>query len=312
MNAQSTISLLNVLVPILTPILGAIAVSLRDRSLRRSDIGRRKLALEDARAQVEFVNEWWSARRAVDVSGSPGSPSVQEVERQARASLEKASKLVAENELSLPPVESAVTFRKMALLYDFRTTAGKVVRAGFWIFCGITLTAVGATISEWLRPPGSSYSVGFPSSAGVRSFVIAGAVIIPLTIALRFLAAAVDDAMGQPNDPGRDTYGFLRELLLLRRLRGRGSGVLRALFYLSASWVIGNVGFIVWVAMRDSNLFWLPLSAAAVVFYGTASCGIRAWAVSIDRASRRSSARRQPLPLQESASDQVEERTLRT
>ncbi|MFZ0159516.1 MAG: hypothetical protein WAL50_10850 [Kineosporiaceae bacterium] len=303
MNAQATISLLNVLVPILTPVLGAIAMALRDRRSRRSDIGRRKLALEDARAQVEFVNDWWNARKAIDVSGGPGSPSSQEAERQARAWLDRASERVTDNELSLPPVEPAMTVRTMALLYPFRTTAGRLARAVFWVFCGITTTTVGATISEWLAPPGD-YALGPVDSADVRSFVIAGAVITPLTVGLRFLAVAVDDAAAQPNDPRRQTHGFGRELFLLRRLQGRGAGTLRVAFYLGAVWVVANVALGIRVGLTGPNLYWLPLSMTGLVAYGTATFALRAWAVSIDRTARRPS-----VPSQETARDQVTERT---
>ncbi len=304
MNAESAIRLMNMLVPILTPIVGAVVVGFREWRSRRSDIGRRKLALQDARAQVEFVNDWWNARRAVDESGGPGSPSSQEAERQARAWLDRASALVAGNELSLPSVEPAVTFRAMALLYDFRTTAGKVVRAGFWIFCGLTTLVVGNTITEWLGPSGF-YTFGVVDSSRVRSYVIAGAVIIPLTIALRFLAVAVDNVAAQPNDPGRETYGFLREFLLLRRLLGRGAGAARVLFYVSAIWVVGYTTVVVWVGMQRPDLYWLlPLSVTAVAVYATAAFGLRAWAVHIDRAARRPS-----IPAQDKARDQVAERT---
>ncbi len=66
----------------------------------------------------------------------------------------------------------------------------------------------------------------------------------------------------------------MRELLLLRRLQGRGVEIVRALFYLSAIWIVGNIdvhrlGRV--CAPRVS--IWLPLSAAGVAVYGTASLG---------------------------------------
>lgn len=297
MRAAEVISLLNVLVPVVTPVLGAAVVALRERRARRGDAGRRKLVLDDAQAQVAFVTEWWKARRAVDLAASGNSAPSQEAERLARGWLDRASTLVEDNQLSLPPVEPAITFRRLVLLDGFRTTAGKLVRSVFWIFCGLTVTTVGATISQQIGPERAR-------TGWVAAFVIAGAVIIPVTVTLRFVAVAVDHVAGRPDGTGRQKQGFVRELLLLRHLRGRGASTIRVLFYLSAVAVIGYLAHYINIAFLRPDLYWwLPLTVAGAVVYGTATFGIRAWAVSIDKRAWRPN-----LPVQENAQDQIKER----
>lgn len=283
MTIADLIGILNVLVAIVTPAVAAVVVSLRERQSRRSAIGRRQLVLEDARAQVAFVSDWWNASRALDVSEGPAQSSSQETEKLARAWLDKASRLVADNEFILPSTEPAFSFRRLALLYEFRSTAGKVARAMFWILCGLTSTTAGATITQLISPE-QSRSQWVPDY-----LLIAGIVIIPLTVALRFVAARVDDLAASPPDPDRQTYGFLREVLLLRPLRGRPAAVVRVVFYLALTAYAGYLSLAIQVGMRRDLRWFLPLSVVGVIVYGTATVGIRAWAVSLDRTARRAS-----------------------
>lgn len=280
------ISILNVLVPIVTPVIAAIVVTVRERRARRSNIGRRKLALEDARDQVAFVNDWWNARRAIDVSEGPGSPSSQEAEQLARAWLDRASALVADNELVLTPAAGPRFARRLALLYQFRSTAGKVVRVVFWICCGLTVIVIGLTISQWIGARDVLVTPSTDPLAGqVTVFVVvAGVVILPATVLSRFLAVLVDNYAARPVEPNRRSYSFPREVLLLRPLRGRAAGTVRALFYLSLLGVITYVTFSIQVGIfRPGGYYLIPYTAAVVSVYVTASLGIRAWAVSLDR-----------------------------
>jgi hypothetical protein len=282
MTAAELIRILNVLVPILAPAVAAVVVSLKERQSRRSTIGRRKLVLEDARAQVAFVSDWLNASRALDVSQGPGSPSSQETERLARAWLDGASGLVADNELVLPPVEPVLPLRRLALLYEFRSTAGKVVRAVFWIFCGLTTTTVGTTISQWISPEQDRRH-------WAGDYLIVGTVVFPLTVALRFVATRVDDVATRPPNPDRQSYGVLREVLLLRPLWGRAAGLVRVLFYVALTAFVPYLATAVQIGMRRDLRWLLPLTAAGLIVYGTATLGIRAWAVSLDRMARRAS-----------------------
>jgi hypothetical protein len=55
--------ILALLVPVVTGVVGALAILFQDWRVRRSRAGRRKLALEDATRQVAFAAEWWKARQ---------------------------------------------------------------------------------------------------------------------------------------------------------------------------------------------------------------------------------------------------------
>jgi hypothetical protein len=50
--------------PILTALLGIIALAVGDWRQRRTEAGRRNLAIEDASRQVAFAAEWWNAWKA--------------------------------------------------------------------------------------------------------------------------------------------------------------------------------------------------------------------------------------------------------
>jgi hypothetical protein len=292
------ISILNVLVPIVTPVIAAIVVSIRERRTRRSIIGRRKLALEDAQAQVAFVNEWWNARRAVDVSGGPGSASSQEAEQLARAWLDRASRLVAENELVLAPSEGPGFLRRLALLYQFRSTAGKVVRVLFWICCGLTVIVIGLTVTQWIGSKDPLVSLATDELAGqVFIFIVAaGVVILPATVISRFLAIFVDRYAAQGAESESHAHSFPREVLLLRPMCGRAAGTVRVLFYVSLLGVLVYITYSVEMGVfRPGGFYLVPYTAAVVGVYATACLGIRAWAVYLDREARRSSRAATPM-----------------
>ena len=66
MSRQDVVNIaLAVLVPVVTAVVGAIGVAFQDWRVRRSTAGRRKLAVDDARAQVNFVADWWNAKKSL-------------------------------------------------------------------------------------------------------------------------------------------------------------------------------------------------------------------------------------------------------
>jgi hypothetical protein len=56
------------LVPIVTAVLGVLGLMFGDWRQRRTETGRRKLALEDASRQVSFAAEWWNAKKLLAAS----------------------------------------------------------------------------------------------------------------------------------------------------------------------------------------------------------------------------------------------------
>ena len=54
-----------VLVPVVTALVGAVGILTRDLYNRRSEMGRRRYAMDDATRQVTFAAEWWKAKQAL-------------------------------------------------------------------------------------------------------------------------------------------------------------------------------------------------------------------------------------------------------
>jgi len=63
--AQIVPIVITVLVPIVTAMAGILGVMLQDWRVRKSQAGRRKLALEDAGSQVSFAVDWWNAKKLI-------------------------------------------------------------------------------------------------------------------------------------------------------------------------------------------------------------------------------------------------------
>ena len=147
MNPQNVASIvIAVLVPVVTAVVGAIGVAFQDWRVRRSTAGRRKLAVDDARAQVNFVADWWNAKKSLGQSPE----ALQEAASRATALLEDASAVVSAVRLTSPVPKRPVTFRRLALLYPFRTREGRAARAAFFVCSGVTVLALGASVSQQL------------------------------------------------------------------------------------------------------------------------------------------------------------------
>ena len=104
------------LVPIVTAVLGVLGVVFGDWRQRRTQAGRRKLALEDASRQVSFTAEWWNARKLL--ADSPQAE--QEATTRAVAWLEEASALVAESKLPSVEERPPITLRRLLLSIHFK------------------------------------------------------------------------------------------------------------------------------------------------------------------------------------------------
>src|SRR4051794_41150211 len=191
--------LLAVLVPIVTATLGALGVAFQDWRRGRTRLGRRKAALEDARAQVGFVSEWWTASRSLELPHEAAAAAT----REALALLERASSAVTMSQLPLPRSLPRVTLRRLLLLYPFSSWPGRCVRAAFFVGCGLTVVILGASVSEQLSP-------GPGEDGWVNAFLAIGALVALGTLGLRFLAVEVDEnASTAAASRGETTWGFV-------------------------------------------------------------------------------------------------------
>ena len=271
MNPQDVANIvIALLVPVVTAVVGAIGVAFQDWRARRSTTGRRKLAVDDARAQVNFVADWWNAKKSLGQSPD----ALQEAARRATALLEDASAVVSAMRLTSPvPEPPPVTFRRLALLYHFRTREGKAARAAFFLCSAATVMALGASISEQLYDEVNKNTY-------LNGFLIVGGLSAALTLILRFLAVAIEKnattaAQGGPR------RGFTRRMLLLYRFERRPAQVARGVFYAS---LVGLVLYVQWI-VSHFHVAWLPLSLAGTLVYGATTLGMRSWALSLERAA---------------------------
>jgi hypothetical protein len=271
MSPQDVVNIvLAALVPVVTAVVGAIGVAFQDWRVRRSTTGRRKLAVDDARAQVNFVADWWNAKKSLGQSPE----ALQEAASRATALLEDASAVVSAVRLTSPVPKPPVTFRRLALLYHFRTREGRAARAAFFLCSGVTVMALGASISEQLYDEANKNTY-------LNGFLIVGGLSAALTLILRFLAVAIEEhAATAAQGPRR---GFTRRMLLFYRFERRPAQVVRGVFYAS---VVGLVLYVQWI-VRNFWMVWLPLSLAGTLVYGATALGMRSWALSLERAAGR-------------------------
>jgi hypothetical protein len=111
------------LVPIVTAMVGAIGILIRDLYNRRSEMGRRKYAMEDATRQVTFAAEWWKAKQAL---GS--KPDDQAARGIAESWLEQATSLASEalHTPRRPEPDHSVT-RRILLAYPVQRRTARLL-----------------------------------------------------------------------------------------------------------------------------------------------------------------------------------------
>ncbi|MDR7280539.1 hypothetical protein [Catenuloplanes atrovinosus] len=120
------------LVPVVTAVLGALALVLQERRNRRDVEHRRARALADATAQAAFVEQWWRALRELSgpVAPPPGDLAT------ARAILAEAAETVSQSRApEVSPVKAPELLRRLLLLYRLRSLGARFVRAVFltWV-----------------------------------------------------------------------------------------------------------------------------------------------------------------------------------
>lgn len=118
-----------VLVPIVTGVVGAIGILTRDLYDRRSEMGRRKYAMDDATRQVTFAAEWWKAKQAL---GS--APDDKAARATAESWLEEATSLVSEalHPPRRPKPDRSVTSR-ILLAYPFKRWTARLLRVAYYL-----------------------------------------------------------------------------------------------------------------------------------------------------------------------------------
>jgi hypothetical protein len=157
MDADQVVRIaLTVVTPILTAGIGIVALAIGDWRERRSQAGRRKLALEDATRQVAFAADWWNASKLVD-DHSPDAE--QRAATRTQAWLDEASALVAEFHAPSVDEKSAITLRRLLLAHPMQHRGARVLRGTFYFCLGLVVLQVSGAMGAAM---GRSDTIGIP------------------------------------------------------------------------------------------------------------------------------------------------------
>jgi len=203
MNDRSFEFAKSLLVPLATIVFGAAAAAFQEWRVRRTETGRRKLTLEDARAQVAFVSEWWEANKALGLSPS----SQKDVEQRAEAWLAEASERVAAHPLPQLRTDQPGVWRRVFLAYPLRSPSARVAKVAFYLLIGWTPIVLGAAASNRSFVPG--YAT-LDLLLAVTAVVLGGL--------LRALALAIERHDVRRAAVGGPDHGFFRTAFLVHRL----------------------------------------------------------------------------------------------
>ena len=255
----------NLLVPIVTAVLGILGVAFGDWRQRRTQAGQRKLALEDASKQVSFVTEWWNARKLL--ADSPEA--LQEATRRAVVWLEEASVRVAESKP--PPVDEKppITLRRLLLLYPLQSRAATVIRGASYI-CLAFLPSMAATNIHDALNPAAATKVAYQDAMWIL-------VMAALALSLRFLAGRVDKLRPEV---GRQRRVSLRRALLFYRFHRPAARIVRIILYI---WALFSVVWAVGVLEVDLDQhYWFAGDTVQFVAFIGYAVALRYWAASLE------------------------------
>ena len=262
---------LAVITPILTAGIGIGALVIGDWRDRRTQAGRRKLALEDASRQVAFAADWWNASKLI-----AHTPEAEEqAAARARVWLDEASDLVAESKP--PPVEDkpAISARRLMLAYPMDRRAARILRALFYATLGIVVFQVSGAVAAALGRPDTLGRPDYFTGGLIYGDLIAVAVAMVIAMGFRFWALRAEDA--EPGDHPRMT---LRRAMLLYPFGRAGAKIARLVFW---GWTILTVVVIVATAVTAFNdLRLLPANAIALIAWVGWAVGLRYWAATMN------------------------------
>lgn len=127
------------LVPVVTGLVGAVGLMLKDRRLARDSRHLREQAIAEATAEVGFATEWWQAQQLLGADALPvASPKMV-------AWLAEAEATVAIAKRHASPRHNPVTLRRLLLMEPMHRRSSKVVRVLFWI--SVIWLCVGAIVT---------------------------------------------------------------------------------------------------------------------------------------------------------------------
>lgn len=270
-TAQDVTIVITLLVPIVTAIAGILGVMLQDWRVRRSQAGRRRLALEDARQQVTFAAEWWNAQKLV--ADSPAA--VKEATSRAATWLEQASAQVSGSEIPVAGEKRRITFRRLLLFYPLQGISANIIRGGFYFSLGVLIVYVGGIITDILE---------------FQNYVISDLFFLMLialvALGLRFWAVYAQNPKGKKRKLRPEA---IRHALLFYRLGGFSASLVRIVFYSYTIFAIASiVHFLFWGDLKR-----LPVNIGLIVAFTGFGVGFRHWAAVLGTARKNNTTKRQ-------------------
>ena len=267
MNKEQIVTVvITLLVPVVTAVAGILGVMFQDWRAQRSQVGRRRLALEDAHRQVMFAAEWWNAKKLL--ADSPEA--LQEATTCAAAWLEQASAGVSGAEMPAVEEKRRITARRLLLFYQLQGISANIIRGIFYVLLAVLILGVGATISDVLESPNSVVRDDFSYLA---FFAVA-------TLVLRFWAVSAQKPRGEKRGL---RPGMLRSVLLLYRLGGIPASLVRIALY---AYIVFAIWYIPWAWSSGNDTKQLPHDIARIIAVAGLAVGVRHWAVSLGTARK--------------------------
>ena len=271
MDSEQVIRIaLTIVTPILTAGIGIVALVVGDWRERRTQAGRRKLAVEEASRQVEFAADWFNASKLIAPEEEQTAAS------RAQAWLDEASELVAE---SKPPPASqqkqSVTARRLLLAYPMHRRGARVLRGFYYFFLGVVVLQVSGALASAF---GRTDTLGVPNyfSGGlIYADLLVIFVYTLIAMGFRFWALRIEEA--QPAD-GPQRRPTLRGALLLYRFTGIRPRIARLIYWIWAALTVLIVVATVISAFDDPRV--LPANLVALVAWAGWTVGLRYWAES--------------------------------
>jgi hypothetical protein len=251
-----------VLVPVVTTILGALGLAFQDWRERRSEVGRRKQAFEDAGRQVAFAAEWWNARKLL--VDSPEA--VKEATTRAVGWLEEASALVAKSKQVAVEEKPTITMRRLLLVYPLKGRAANVFRVVFYLCLAFWVGQVGQTITDALLHPGYVHSDALKLIA-----------LTLLVLGFRLLVGIAEEGGPEHEEVRRVT---VRRWLLFYRFHRRAANIVRITFYLFVVGIATGAAFFLTDALGHPGE--IPANVSALITWTGLAVGLRYWAASLE------------------------------
>lgn len=262
---------LTIVTPIVTAGIGILALVVGDWRERRTQTGRRKLAVEDACRQVGFAADWFSASKLIN-----DSPEVQQqAAAQAQAWLDEAAELLSE---STPPpsaeVTKSVTARRLLLAYPMHRRGARVLRGLYYFFLGVVVLQFSGALGA---------AFGRTDTLGVPNYFSGGLIYTDLLVIFLYTLVAMGFRFWSLRvEESRVTAAprmTIRRALLLYRLRAAGHPGPLSLHCWVALTVLIAVLTVV-SAIDDPRV--LPSNLVAIAALVGWAIALRYWAVSKD------------------------------